>query len=74
MPLAFYDKADYAQAASRLALPLNLISATSPPVMAGQLLHSGGKALLVLAIAGSCVALTITLTLSTRRPVATAIA
>lgn len=73
MPLAFYDKADYAQAASRLALPLNLISATSPPLMAGLLVHCGGKALLVLAIACSCLALTITLTLSTRRPVAAAV-
>ncbi|WP_296738632.1 hypothetical protein [Mesorhizobium sp.] len=70
MPLALCDKADYTQAASRPALPLNLISATSPPLMAGLLVHSGSKALLLLAIACSCVALAITLTLGTRRPTA----
>lgn len=68
MPLAFYDRADYAQAASRLALPLNFISALSPPLMAGLLVHSGGTALLVLAMVCSCLALAINLMLSARRP------
>ncbi|HBY30195.1 MAG TPA: MFS transporter, partial [Bradyrhizobium sp.] len=31
IPLVFYDKSEFAKASSHIALPLNLISAASPP-------------------------------------------
>lgn len=37
IPLVFYDKAEFAKATSRIALPLNLISAASPPILIGLL-------------------------------------
>lgn len=33
IPLVFYDKAEFTKATSRIALPLNLISAASPPIL-----------------------------------------
>lgn len=46
MPLVFYDKATYAQAISHIALPLNLASAASPPLLAGLLSRFGFEAVL----------------------------
>jgi hypothetical protein len=46
MPLVFYDRAEFAKASSHIALPLNLISAASPPVLAEMLLRLGSHALL----------------------------
>lgn len=68
IPLVFYDKADYAQAASRIALPLNLIFAIAPPILAGLLSRFGSTAPLALALACSCSALPMLLLLSLRRP------
>jgi MFS family permease len=48
IPLVFYDKADFARASSRIALPLNLVSALSPPVLATLLVRFGSDAVLVL--------------------------
>ena len=70
----FYDKAEFAKATSRIALPLNLISAASPPVLVGLLMHFGSNALLGLATLCSCGALLILLWLSRRRPTIGAIA
>jgi len=67
IPLVFYDSAAYAKAASHIALPLNLISALSPPVLSGLLAHFGGNAVLGLAILCSCGALLTLLRLRGRR-------
>lgn len=73
IPLAFYDKDAYARAASHIALPLNVIAAASPPLMAGMLAHFGGKSVLCLAMFCSCSALLVLLRLGRRRPVKAAI-
>lgn len=69
IPLVFYDKAEFAKATSRIALPLNLISAASPPILIGLLSRFGPHALLGLAALCSCGALLILVLLSRRRPV-----
>lgn len=66
--LAFYGSADYARAASRIALPLNLLSALAPPLMAGLLVRAGAGAVLALAIVLSAIALAIMIALRRRRP------
>jgi len=68
MLLVFYDGAAYANAVSRFAMPINLISALSPPVLASVLTRIGVDALLALAIACSCGALAILIVLGRRRP------
>ncbi|MBY5326087.1 MFS transporter [Rhizobium leguminosarum] len=68
IPLVFYDKAEFAKATSRIALPLNLISAASPPILIGLLAKLGSHAVLALAIFCSCGALLILVLLSRRRP------
>lgn len=68
IPLVFYDSAAYARAASHIALPLNLISAVSPPVLAALLTQAGSTALLILASLCSCGALALLLVLGRRRP------
>jgi len=68
IPLVFYDKAEFAKATSRIALPLNLISAASPPILVGLLTQFGSNALLGLALLCSCGALLILLWLSRHRP------
>jgi predicted MFS family arabinose efflux permease len=68
IPLVFYDQAEFAKATSRLALPLNLISAAAPPVLVGLLTNFGSSALLGVAMACSCGALLILLWLRRRRP------
>lgn len=67
IPLAFYDQAAYAKAASHIALPLNLISALSPPTLGALLAHFGCGAVLGLATLCSLGALVILLLLSRRR-------
>jgi hypothetical protein len=47
IPLVFYDNVEFAKATSRIALPLNLISAASPPILVGLLSNFGSDALLV---------------------------
>ena len=44
MPLVFFQKADYAAAMSTVALPMNLINALAPPVLAGLLSGIGAQA------------------------------
>ncbi|MDQ0395117.1 hypothetical protein J3R73_004909 [Labrys monachus] len=68
MPLVFYDKEAYAKAASHIALPLNLISALSPPVLVALLTHFGTNALLGFCMLCSGTAFAILLRLSRRRP------
>lgn len=68
IPLVFYDKAAYAEAASRIALPFNIMSALSPPVLVAMLTHLGPTALLAVTIACSSTALIFLLMLSKRRP------
>jgi predicted MFS family arabinose efflux permease len=46
IPLVFYDNVEFAKAASRIAMPLNLISAASPPILVGLLSNFGSNALL----------------------------
>lgn len=74
IPLVFYDKADYAKAASQIALPLNVMSALSPPVLVGLLTHVGSHAVLGLAALCSCGVLLILHLLSRRRPASDAVA
>jgi predicted MFS family arabinose efflux permease len=68
IPLVFYDKAAYAKTSSHIALPLNVMSAVSPPSLAALLTHFGSIAVLSLAIFCSCSALVILFILSRRRP------
>jgi predicted MFS family arabinose efflux permease len=68
IPLVFYDRAAYAKASSHIALPLNVISAMSPPILAALLTNFGSDAVLWLAILCSCGALAILFILSRRRP------
>jgi hypothetical protein len=58
----------YARTTSHIALPLNVMSALSPPGLAAGLTHFGSNAVLGLAILCSCSALVILFILSRRRP------
>jgi hypothetical protein len=68
MPLVFYDKAEFAKAMSRIALPLNVLSAVSAPILVALLTWFGSNALLGLVLFCSCVALAILMLLDRRRP------
>jgi predicted MFS family arabinose efflux permease len=68
IPLVFYDKSAFARATSHIALPLNVISALSPPGLAALLTHLGCDAVLGLAMLCSCGALLILSVLGRRRP------
>jgi len=68
IPLIFYDKAAFVQATSRMALPLNILSAVSSPVLVALLTRFGSNALLGLALLCSCTALAILMLLRGRRP------
>ncbi|MDR7006632.1 putative MFS family arabinose efflux permease [Paraburkholderia strydomiana] len=68
IPLVFYDKADYALAASRIALPLNMSCAAAPPFFIALLTRLGSSALLEAAILCSGTALILLLVLTRRRP------
>jgi predicted MFS family arabinose efflux permease len=50
MPLVFYDQADYARAASRIAFPQSLLSAAAPPILVSVLTQSGGNAVLTIGV------------------------
>lgn len=67
IPLVFYDKSAFAKATSHIALPLNLISAASPPILAGLLTRVGSNAVLELAFACSVGALVLLAILGRRR-------
>ena len=68
MPLVFYDKAEFTKATSRIALPLNVLSAVSAPTLVTLLTRFGSNALLGLALLCSCAAFAILLLLGQRRP------
>ena len=56
------------QCAELLALPLNLASAVSPPLLAGLLTQFGGRGALGLTFVCSCAAVLILVLLGRRRP------
>jgi MFS family permease len=68
IPLVFYDNVEFTRATSRIAMPLNIISAASPPILVGLLVNFGSNALLGLAMLCSCSALVILLWLRRHRP------
>ncbi|MFM0185860.1 MFS transporter [Paraburkholderia nemoris] len=68
IPLVFYDKVDYVSAASRIALPLNVISAAAPPLFIALLTRLGSTVLLEVTILCSGTALILLLVLTRRRP------
>lgn len=68
MPLVFYDKAEFAKAMSRIALPLNILSAVSAPVLVALLTRFGSNALLGLVLLCSSAALAVLMLLGRRRP------
>jgi MFS family permease len=74
IPLVFYDQSEFTKATSRLALPLNVISAASPPLLVGLLTQFGSSALLGVTMLCSSGALLILLWLRRFRPATGAIA
>lgn len=68
MPLVFYEKADYAAAMSTIALPMNLINALAPPVLAGLLTGIGAGAVLAVLAGLSVAAFAVLLRLKALRP------
>lgn len=68
IPLTFYSREAFTRATSRIALPLNLMCAIAPPVLAGLLARFGSGALLALTTACSLGALACLLALRKRRP------
>ncbi|WP_027554123.1 MFS transporter [Bradyrhizobium sp. Cp5.3] len=68
IPLVFYDQAEFAKAMSMIALPLNLASAISPPVLVSLLTQFGSRGALGLTFACSCATVLILVLLSRRRP------
>ena len=68
IPLVFYDNVEFAKATSRIAMPINLISAASPPILVGLLTNYGNNALLGVVLLCSSGALLILYRLSRRRP------
>ena len=74
MPLIFYDKTEFTRAMSRMALPLNILSAASTPILVMLLTRFGSNALLGLALLCSCAALAILVLLGRRRPQAVTVA
>ncbi|MCK1627351.1 MFS transporter [Bradyrhizobium sp. 160] len=68
IPLVFYDQAEFAKAMSMIALPLNLASAISPPLLVGLLTEFGSRAALGLTFVCSCATVLILVLLGRRRP------
>jgi len=68
IPLVFYDNVEFAKATSRIALPLNLISAASPPILVGLLSNFGSNALLGFGMLCASAALLMLYWLSRHRP------
>lgn len=68
IPLVFYDSAAFTRATARIALPLNLMSALAPPVLAGLLVHSGRTAMIAVVFVCSCATLVLLVMLRGRRP------
>ncbi|MCK1744078.1 MFS transporter [Bradyrhizobium sp. 139] len=68
IPLVFYDQAEFAKAMSMIALPLNLASAISPPLLVGLLTQFGSRGALGLTFVFSCATVLILVLLGRRRP------
>lgn len=68
IPLVFYDQAEFAKAMSMIALPLNLASAISPPLLVGLLTEFSSRAALGLTFVCSCATVLILVLLGRRRP------
>jgi len=69
IPLVFYDKSDFAKALSRISLPLNWMSAVSPPLLISMMMNYGSSIVLIVATACSCLAIAILFVLMQRRPI-----
>lgn len=67
MPLVFFQKADYAAAMSTIALPMNLVNALAPPVLAGLMSGIGAQATFAVLASMSMTALAILLLLNRMR-------
>ncbi|MET0675401.1 MAG: MFS transporter [Bradyrhizobium sp.] len=70
IPLVFYDSVAFARATSRIALPLNLISAASSPILVGLLSNFGSRAMLGLGALCASAALLMLYWLGRHRPTA----
>ncbi|MGX0963535.1 MFS family permease [Bradyrhizobium japonicum] len=68
IPLVFYDQAEFAKAMSMIAVPLNLASAISPPLLVGLLTQFGSRGALGLTFVFSCATVLILVMLGRRRP------
>lgn len=68
IPLVFYDQAEFTKAMSMIALPVNLASAISPPLLVGLLTQFGGRGPLALTLVFSCATVLILVLLGRRRP------
>jgi predicted MFS family arabinose efflux permease len=64
IPLVFYDQADYARAASRIAFPQSLVSAAAPPILVSVLTQSGSDAVLIIGVVGTLMSLALLSTLT----------
>jgi len=64
----FYEKAEFARVTSKIALPVNLACAVSPPLLVRLLTQIGAGAVLGLAMLCCFVSLAILLLLGRRRP------
>jgi len=64
MPLVFYDQADYARAASRIAFPQSLVSSAAPPILVSVLTQSGGYAVLAIGVVSTLASLALLGTLT----------
>src|SRR5947207_1815435 len=71
MPLVFYDQADYARAASRIAFPQNLVAAAARPILVSVLTQSGVMSVVTIGLgcALASLAMLCALTLVHRRAV-----
>ena len=74
IPLVFYDSVEFAKTTSRIALPLNLISAASSPILVGLLSNFGSRAMLSLGALCASAALLTLYWLSRHRPTKQSIA
>jgi MFS family permease len=68
IPLSFYDSSAFTRATARIALPLNLMSAAAPPVLASLLVHSGYVMMIGFVLACSFAVLLLLVMLRRRRP------
>jgi hypothetical protein len=67
-PLVFYDRADYVRAASRMALPLNMVSAVAPTLFIVLLTRFGNHDMLATAAVSMVASVILLLVLARRRP------